>query len=194
VFRRRQQAESPAHPDPDQPAQPKPGGKGRPTPKRNEAEKRRRARVNPPKDRREQTKLQRAQVKAARQRQREGLTRGEERYLPARDRGPVRGFIRDYVDARRTAAEFFLPSALVVLVLGLIRTPLTQTLSTIIWLLIVVTIVVDSIIVVRGLKKQLRRRFPDEPAKGATAYALLRAMQLRRFRLPPPRVKPGTAL
>jgi hypothetical protein len=201
VFRRRHQTEPAPHPqtesaaaEPAQPAQPtppKPGGKGRPTPKRSEAEKQRRARVNPPKDRREQAKQRREQMKAARRRQREGLARGEEKHLPARDRGPVRGFVRDYIDSRRTAAEFFLPGALTVLILGLVPVVRLQTISYLLFYVIIVTIVVNSTIVVRGMKKELSRRFPDEGPRGVTSYAVLRAMQLRRFRLPPPRVKPG---
>lgn len=187
MFRRRQQAK----PVPGSEGQPKPGGKGRPTPKRSEAEKQRRAKVSPPKDRRQWARLQREQTREARRRQREGMMRGEEKYLPARDRGPVRGFVRDYVDSRRTAAEFFLPGAVAVLALGLIRTRLTQELSTVLWLTLIAVIVVDSIRVVRGLKKQLRQRFPDAETRGVATYTLVRTLQFRRFRLPPPRVKPG---
>ena len=42
---------------------------------------------------------------------------GDERYLPARDKGPVKRFIRDYVDARLSIAEFLLPLLIVIMVL-----------------------------------------------------------------------------
>jgi len=193
VFRRRQQAQ-PTQPAPPGQAQSKSGGKGRPTPKRSEAEKQRRARVNPPKDRRESAKLRRERTREARARQREGLLRGDEKYLSARDRGPLRGFVRDYVDARRTAMEFFLPSAIVILVLGLIRSPQMQQVSLLVWYIVIVVMVGNSIVLVRGVKRQLRARFPDGSTRGVTAYALMRSMQLRRFRLPPPRVKPGAKI
>lgn len=41
-------------------------------------------------------------------RQREAMASGDERYLPVRDKGPVRRFARDYVDSRWCVAEFFL--------------------------------------------------------------------------------------
>ena len=40
---------------------------------------------------------------------REGMRTGDERYLPARDKGPVRRYVRDFVDARLCMAELLLP-------------------------------------------------------------------------------------
>ena len=54
---------------------------------------------------------------------------GEEKNLPPRDRGPVHRFARDYVDSRRSAAEFFLPIALFVLIATFIRNEVVYTLG-----------------------------------------------------------------
>ena len=42
---------------------------------------------------------------------------GDERYLPKRDQGPLKRFIRDFVDARVSIAEFLLPLLIVIMVL-----------------------------------------------------------------------------
>jgi hypothetical protein len=120
--------------------------------------------------------------------------RGEERYLPPRDRGPVRGFLRDVVDARRNAGELLLPGLFLVLVLSLLPWYEARLLSSWLWLVLIVGVVVDSFVVVLKAKRRLRNRFPDAPMRGVSAYVLLRSMQLRRFRLPPPRVKPGAVV
>jgi hypothetical protein len=116
-----------------------------------------------------------------------GLKAGDERQLPARDRGPVRRFARDLVDSRRSVGEFFLPLALIILILNFTKDPQIRATGSFLWLLLVVLIVVDSVVLARKLKRGLRRMHPDEGTKGVVPYALMRSMQIRRFRLPPPR-------
>ena len=75
-----------------------PGGKkGRPTPKRKDAEA---ARIHPlvPKDRKEAKRAARAARNARFDAEQRALVTGEEKYLPARDKGAARRFVRDYVD------------------------------------------------------------------------------------------------
>ncbi|MBT2366475.1 DUF3043 domain-containing protein [Streptomyces sp. ISL-10] len=165
--------------------------KGRPTPKRAEAQGQRRRAATPPQDRKEAMKRQREARRADLARQREALASGDERYLPARDKGPVRRFVRDFVDSRFCIAEFFLPLAVVILVLSMIRVPQLQNIALLLWLGVIVMIVIDSVGLVIRLKKQLRERFPDEPKRGAVAYGLMRTLQMRRLRLPKPQVKRG---
>ncbi|GGT55403.1 membrane protein [Streptomyces kurssanovii] len=166
--------------------------KGRPTPKRSEAQgQRRRASSGAPQDRKEAMKRQREARRADLARQREALASGDERYLPARDKGPVRRFVRDFVDSRFCIAEFFLPLAVVILVLSMVRIGQLQNIALLLWLGVIVLIVVDSIGLSIRLKKQLRERFPNEPKRGAVAYGLMRTLQMRRLRLPKPQVKRG---
>ncbi|WP_175499887.1 MULTISPECIES: DUF3043 domain-containing protein [unclassified Streptomyces] len=165
--------------------------KGRPTPKRSEAQSQRRRAVSPPLDRKEAMRRQREARRADMARQREALAGGDERYLPPRDKGPVRRFVRDFVDSRFFIAELFLPLAVVILVLSVIRVGQMQTIATLLWLGVIVMIVVDSIGLVVRLKKQLNQRFPNEPKRGAVAYGLMRTLQIRRLRLPKPQVKRG---
>jgi hypothetical protein len=165
--------------------------KGRPTPKRSEAQTQRRRAATVPTDRKEAAKRAREARRTDLARQREALASGDERYLPARDKGPVRRFVRDFVDSRFAIAEFFLPMAVVILVLSMIRVPALQNISLLLWLGVIVMIVIDSIGIWLRLKKQLNERFPNEPKRGAVAYGLMRTLQMRRLRLPKPQVKRG---
>lgn len=165
--------------------------KGRPTPKRSEAQSQRRSVANTPTTRKEAAKRSRDERRAALEKQRKALATGDERYLPARDKGPVRRFARDYVDSRFHIAEFFLPLAVLILVLSMVQVAALQNIALLLWLFVIILIVVDSIGLGIRLKKQLNTRFPNENKKGAIAYALMRTLQMRRLRLPKPLVKRG---
>ncbi|WP_189307215.1 DUF3043 domain-containing protein [Streptomyces cinerochromogenes] len=165
--------------------------KGRPTPKRSEAQTQRRSVAHTPTNRKEAAKRQREERRQALERQRQALASGDERYLPARDKGPVRKFARDWVDSRFNVAEFFLPLAVVILVLSVVKVPSIQSIALLLWLIVIVLIVLDGAVSGFRLKKRLKERFPDQNTRGAVAYALLRSLQMRRLRLPKPQVKRG---
>lgn len=177
----------------------KSGGKGRPTPSRREAEQRnRRPLVGGPGLKPNATK---AEVKAARKAareaanaervvQRQAMFTGDEKHLPARDRGPARRWVRDYVDARRGLGEFFLIFALVALGMSLVRAPVIQAASTILLWAVMLAVAVESFLLRRKLKRETQARFGDQSA-GAAGYGMLRALQIRRTRLPRPRVARG---
>ncbi|MFG3049703.1 DUF3043 domain-containing protein [Kitasatospora sp. NPDC048239] len=165
--------------------------KGRPTPKRSEAEAHRRTRVTVPKDRKEASRQARDRMRVEREKQRTALLEGDERHLPARDKGPVRKFTRDFVDARWSLAEFFLPAAVVILVLSIVKVPALQLLSTVLFLLFFVLVVLDFVRLGFGLRKQLGERFAGQNTRGAVAYGLMRILQMRRLRLPKPQVRRG---
>ncbi|MFF5962556.1 DUF3043 domain-containing protein [Streptomyces collinus] len=165
--------------------------KGRPTPKRSQAQSQRRSVANTSMTRKEAAKRQREERRSALERQRQALASGDERYLPARDKGPVRRFARDFVDSRFNIAEFFLPMAVVILVLSMVRVAALQNIALLLWLVVIVLIVLDSFVTGFRLKKQLAERFAGENKRGAVAYALMRSLQMRRLRLPKPQVKRG---
>ncbi|MFI8187874.1 DUF3043 domain-containing protein [Streptomyces sp. NPDC085946] len=165
--------------------------KGRPTPKRSQAQSQRRSVANTQMTRKEAAKRNREERRAALERQRQALASGDERYLPARDKGPVRRFARDFVDSRFNIAEFFLPMAVVILVLSMVQVPALQNVALLLWLIVIVLIVLDSLVTGFRLKKRLAERFPDDHKRGAVAYALMRSLQMRRLRLPKPQVKRG---
>ncbi|MEU5085951.1 DUF3043 domain-containing protein [Streptomyces sp. NPDC021356] len=165
--------------------------KGRPTPKRSEAQSQRRSVAQTPTNRKEAAKRQREDRRVQMERQRQALASGDERYLPARDKGPVRKFARDFIDSRFNIAEWFLPMAVVILVLSMVRVGYLQNIALLLWLVVIVLIVLDSLASGLRLKKRLAERFPDQSRKGAVAYGLMRSLQMRRLRLPKPQVKRG---
>lgn len=165
--------------------------KGRPTPKRSVAQSQRRSVANTPMTRKEAAKRQREARRVQMERQRQALAGGDERYLPARDKGPVRKFARDFVDSRFHMAEFFLPLAVVILVLSMVRVGAVQSIALLLWLVVIILIVVDSAVTWVRLRKRLAERFPGESTRGAVPYALMRTLQMRRLRMPKPQVKRG---
>lgn len=165
--------------------------KGRPTPKRAVAQSQRKAVVASTGNRKEDAKRARERRRVEMTKQREALASGDERYLPNRDKGPVRRYVRDFVDSRFSVAEMFLPLAVIILVLSMVRVPSIQNIALMLWLGVIALILVDSVGMFIRLRKALNTKFPDEPKRGAVAYGLMRTLQMRRLRLPKPQVKRG---
>ena len=166
-------------------------GKGRPTPKRSEAERRRRQPFTAPSDRRSAYKQTRARQRSERARTAEAQARGDQRALPPRDKGPVRALARDYVDARRTVSEFYMFAVVALLVLLVIPVSATRVVVYPLILVILVAILIEAMLNGRRLRKIAAERFPGESTRGVAMYAAMRALQIRRFRVPRPRLKPG---
>ena len=191
LFGRKNPAPSPA-PESDQASADSHAGKGRPTPSRREAQAARRQRLTVPKDPKEAKKAARERDRGERERQRAGMIAGDERYLPARDRGPARAFTRDFVDSRFTAAEFFIFVAIGVIATGFIRNPVISNWATLAFFAFAAIIVIDTILLVVQLSSRARKLFPDPKERsGLVLYAILRSLQMRRFRIPRPRVRRG---
>ncbi len=168
-------------------------GKGRPTPKRSEAEKRRRF-GSAPADRKAAMGQSKARQRAERIRRSEAMRRGEEWALPAKDKGPVKTLARDYVDAKRRISEFYMYGLLVLLVLLFFRSPVVQTYLPPLLLLMVAVMVIEGYLIGRKLKALAAQRYPGESTRGVRMYAAMRALQIRKFRFPKPRVKPGDTI
>jgi hypothetical protein len=168
--------------------------KGRPTPSRKEAEAARKQQLRIPKDPKAAKKAARERDREERGRARAGMLAGDERYLPARDRGPAKAFTRDFVDSRFTIAEFFIFVAIAVLVLGFVRNPAVQSFVTLAFFAFALIIIVDTGLLLFSLDRKAKAQFPNKPdRKGILLYATLRTIQLRRLRMPPPRVRRGGA-
>ena len=175
-------------------SQGKPGGKGRPTPTRREAEAARKAALKKPRNRKEASAYRREKVRAERAKMQDAMRTGDDRYLPAADKGPVRRFARDYVDARYSVMEFALPILLVVSLLGVVFAPAFPWLAgtvNLLFLVMILLIAADWFLLTAGLKKAVGVKFPNDSAKGIGFYAVRRTMQMRRWRLPKPMVKRG---
>jgi hypothetical protein len=166
------------------------GTKGHRTPTRKEQEE---ARKRPlvPTDRRLAAKQSRSQVQAARERARIGMAAGEEKYLPARDKGPQKRYVRDYVDARWSVGEILLPLMVLVILTYFIPNEFIAIYAlTAVWAVILL-VVIDCLILGRTLRKKLAAKFGADKVEKVTWYAAMRAVQLRALRLPKPQVKRG---
>ena len=172
----------------------KAGGKGRPTPKRNEAQGRRPGPPPPPpQTRKEAYKRMREQQAANRGTARAGAARGDEGYLPARDRGPVRKLVRNVVDARRNAGSFFLVVAALVLIGNFVPNEQVRSYTVSIWLVFFLLIIADSIVLGRRIRKKVLERFPgqDHRMRGLIWYGVSRSTMIRKWRFPKPEVALG---
>jgi Protein of unknown function (DUF3043) len=186
-------AQSPDGPVDSKPRSPAEAAKGRPTPKRSEAEAKRRQPITgsraPATPR---TPEDKAKARSARATKYEAMKRGETWALNARDRGPARALARDFVDSKRRASEYYM-YILVVLLASVFLKKLSAIISPLVLVLIVV-IALDALLIRRSLHKLVAERLPGESTRGLTTYAVMRALQIRRFRVPAPRVGPGTKI
>jgi DUF3043 family protein len=163
--------------------------KGRPTPKRSEAEKRRRQPYSAPADRKAAVAQSRSQGRAERTKRYEAMRRGESWALPVKDRGPVRALARDVVDSRRRVSEYYMyiVGALVVLLF----IPSLRAIVDYVVLAVIFVMLIEAGLLGRQVRKLAAQRYPGERTKGLTVYSALRAMQIRALRTPKPRVKAG---
>jgi hypothetical protein len=171
-----------------------PGKKGRPTPTRKEAEAAAKARAKPPRTRKEIAAAQRANRGESSARVRQGMRDGDERYLLPRDKGPVRRFIRDFVDSRFSFIELIIPVLVVTMVLGYSGNDTARSIGNSVLFGSVLLVGLDMFMLRLRLRRQLATRFPNESTKGTTYYAVTRAMQMKFMRLPKPKVKIGQEL
>jgi hypothetical protein len=181
----------------------RPDGKGRPTPKRRDAQSKRRGPAPPPpRTQREAaryakanrpdrpTRDERRQEAAER---RERMAAGDDRYLLPRDRGPVRAYVRDVVDSRPHLMGLFMPLALVVLLSLVVPIPSIQQYLSLFSLVVLTAMIVEGVLLGVQVTRKARAKFPKEPINGLGTgwYAFTRASQLRRLRIPKPKVARG---
>jgi hypothetical protein len=167
-----------------------PQKKGRPTPKRKDAESARKVSSLAPAHSKEEKARQKSAARAARMAQRAASLRGDVSALPLRDKGPVKKFVRNYVDSRRSIGEYFLPIIGVVLIISLIPVAAAAVIGVALMYSVLFASVIDGIFLTRRIKREVSARFPSESVKGLGMYGWLRSTQMRRMRAP----KPGVAV
>lgn len=189
----------------------RPAAKGKPTPRRRDQERARGRHTGPvtapvtrkeAKERRkaaeagmsrDDRKANRSEQRQAREKRRQLMMDGDDRYVLARDRGEVRRFARDWVDTHRRVINWFMPLALAVVVFQIIPEPTLMAMSQGLFLLLIVIIIIDGVLLGRTVNKAVRERFPktDDHGFGMGWYAVMRGTQPRMLRTPRPRVRPG---
>jgi len=164
------------------------------TPKRTVAQRRRAE--PPPSNRREALKRSREKGREDRRESYEGMKAGDERYLLPRDKGPERALVRDLVDSRRNAGTWFFGGAFILLALSMVRDYRAVMAANLIWYLLALAVVVDTVLISRKVKKMITERFPktNEKLRSLYFYAFTRSIMFRRLRMPRPRVKVGEAI
>ena len=169
-------------------------GKGRPTPKRKDAESKLKVSTLAPIVTKDQKRASKALARQNRIAARAAYLRGDEAALPARDRGPARRYVRNFVDSRRSIGEYFLPIIFVVLVLTLFPIAVVQVGAVALMYAVLVIAVIDGIFLSRKIRKAVEAKFPGTSTKGLGMYAWLRSTQMRRLRAPHPQVKVGDSI
>jgi Protein of unknown function (DUF3043) len=185
--------------------------KGRPTPSRSAAARRkgpvapapmtsaearaRRKSLAGPKLSREERRANSAVRRSEMADRRERMMAGDERYLLTRDQGPVRRFVRDLVDARRNVLGLFMPSALMLLFV-MFAVPQLQLYISPAMLVLMGAMMLDGIILGRKVARRVDEKFPDDTESRwkLGLYAASRASQMRRMRAPRPQVKHGASV
>ncbi|WP_291478157.1 DUF3043 domain-containing protein [Corynebacterium sp.] len=194
--------------------------KGRPTPKRNEVERAtgvRRVHYDAPltpKEARQRKKelknsmskeefkeakrKQREEAAEARRKANERMMAGDPDYLLARDQGKEKLFVRNYVDAHRYLMNYFLPIALVVVVVMILgtRLPLIANYLSLFMLVVIVILVIEGLFLARKVNRLVTERFPDNSFGKWTIgfYAFTRATMVRKMRTPAPQVNIGDSV
>lgn len=170
--------------------------KGRPTPKRKDAQAQN-LRPLVPQNTREQRQRERARVRERENREYEAMRTGDVAHMPKAEQLPWRVYVRDYVDARFNIGEFFIPVALIVLLASVIVTAVypnptvTLVLMAVLYLYLF-AVIIDVVVMWRRLRKLLIAKYGERSvARGMRtgSYAWSRSIQLRRWRLPKPRYK-----
>lgn len=165
-------------------------GKGHATPSRKEQEA---ARKRPlvPDDRKAAAKASRAKVNEQRERARVGMANGEERFLPYRDKGPQKRYVRDYIDARWNMGEVLLPLMVAVILTYFVPVPEVAIYAlTAVWGVILL-VAIDCVLLTIRLRKKLAAKFGENRVEKVGWYATMRSVQMRPLRLPKPQVKRG---
>ena len=164
---------------------------GQVTPKRQSTG--RKVNAEAPANRREAVKQMRERQREERAEATKGMREGDERFLLARDRGPERKLVRDIIDSRRTVGTWFFGGALIVLVGSTVRIPAIQLASNLLWALLAIAVVVDSILISRKVKRLVKERFPktNQRLGSLQLYGVMRGLTFRRMRVPKPAAKLG---
>jgi len=164
---------------------------GQTTPKRQTTG--RRVNAEAPANRREAVKQMRERQRVERAEAAEGMRAGDEKFLLARDRGPERKLVRDIIDSRRTVGTWFFGGALIVLIGSTVRVPAIQLASNLLWALLALAVIVDSVLIARKVKRLVKERFPKTGQRigSLQLYGVMRGLTFRRMRVPKPQAQLG---
>jgi hypothetical protein len=172
-------------------------GKGKPTPRRSEVERRRREPYSPPPaDRKAAAAQERQRRRETAKRKMDAMRRGEDWAIPPKDKGPVKALARDYVDSRKLIVSEYILFGVFVLIFLLFFTGAAKNSRTILYteLSIVGILLAESYYHTLRVISLARRRLPGQSTRGLHFYVLKRSIRLRSTRIPPAKVRRGDAI
>jgi len=154
-------------------------------------EKRRRQPYSAPGDRKAAGAQGKERDREGRARRMEAMRRGEDWALPRKDQGPLKALARDVVDSRRGISEYYLYAIVVLIVLLFVPALRGKAIVDYVILVILAVIVIEGWWVSRKVKRLAHERYPGQNTRGLAMYTAMRGTQIRKMRVPVPRVKPG---
>ncbi|MBO9578835.1 MAG: DUF3043 domain-containing protein [Microbacteriaceae bacterium] len=162
--------------------------KGRPTPTRKEREA---ANKKPlvVADRAEARRISREKDREERAKFNAGYAAGDDKYLPLRDKGVQKKYVRDYVDARLNFGEFLIPVMFLVIVIMYLPLQEVSVYATLFLIAYFGAVVIDCLVLGGILQRRLAAKYGADKVERIRWYAAMRAVQLRLMRLPKPQVK-----
>lgn len=170
--------------------------KDQPTLKRKDAQKLSYLPLVPdPKDRKERNKVERKRVRLKQDREYVAMETGDVANMPKAERSPIRTFARDWIDARYNLGEFFIPVALILLIGSISLSSFSSILGFVLAMIMYVymaAVLIDLTVLWITLKRSLIKHGKWDGKRSALrkerllTYAISRAIQIRRFRVPKP--------
>ena len=118
------------------------------------------------------------------------------RYFRTRDRGPLAAYIRDYIDARYSIGEIFVPLSFAILIALLVigqggtRATMTSFVVLMSIYIMFVLAIIDALVVWFIVRHKLAKKYPNKHLPWSYVfYVFGRCFQFRSWRQPKPRVK-----
>jgi hypothetical protein len=134
--------------------------------------------------------LSKEQLRVQRERARVGMANGEENYLPFKDRGQQKRYIRDYIDSRWGFGELAIPLLVLCFILSFVGAAYTVPLEIGLYAAVAL-VVIDCIVATVLVRRRMAAKFGADRVERIGLYAATRNFQLRAMRLPKPQVKRG---
>ncbi|WP_424465590.1 DUF3043 domain-containing protein [Pseudoclavibacter helvolus] len=168
--------------------------KQQPTPTRREREAQN-LRPLVPEDRKQAKREMQAKVRVEQAKAREGLAKGDDRYLRPTERGPQKRFMRNYIDARYSIGELLLPMMFLVIFATFIPSQSVGIWAmSFIWAFLAVC-VLEAVMVANIIKRKIAAVVgKDKVEKGIVIGTVARSLQLRVMRMPKSQVKRGAKI
>lgn len=165
--------------------------KHHPTPKRKDAQAARKKSVKIPTDKKAAKAAMREREMESRLQLRKAMYTHDEKYLPPRDKGVIKAWVRDFVDKRISIGELFIPFAMVIIFFLFFPNVQLQLLVMNVWTIMFIGLIIDATILGFFIRRELGKKYSKAERKGAVFYGITRSITMRSLRLPKPRVKVG---